>query len=305
MEKRSTRGEPKSRHSDGVAEEPSQEWERENQGQAAATSEEQEHREAAEERKAISVHVVYHAILAEGESELKRPTSALAFSGLAAGLSMGFSFLTQAFLHASLPPTAWRPLVAKFGYSVGFLIVILGRQQLFTENTLTPVIPFLRHKQASVLWNIVRLWTTVFFANWAGTLVFSWVLARTAVVPESARPAFLEVARAAMGPEFGTTVVRAIFAGWLIALLVWLLPYAETGRVAVILLMTYVIALGSFSHIIAGSVDTFYLVLIGQNTWVEYLRNFMLPTLIGNMLGGIALVAVLNHAQVAAGAGKR
>ena len=95
----------------------------------------------AEERSAPSGKVVYKAILKEGEEELARPSSALFWSGLAAGLSMGFSMIAEGLLTNYLPDAHWRPLVAKFGYSVGFLIVILGRQQLFTENTLTPILP--------------------------------------------------------------------------------------------------------------------------------------------------------------------
>ncbi len=258
--------------------------------------------QAVQERTAISVHVVYEAILAEGEDELKRPTSALAFSGLAAGLSMGFSFLTQGFLEARLPDRVWTPLVAKLGYSVGFLIVILGRQQLFTENTLTPVIPFLKHKRWSILWNMLRLWVAVLLANWVGTLIIGWTLAHSDIIEASARPVFLRLGQEAMNHHPGTILVKGIFAGWLIALLVWLLPFAETGRVAVIIVMTYAIALGSFTHVIAGSVDTFYLVAMQQKTLAEYLGGFMLPTLVGNIVGGVSLVAVLNHAQVASGA---
>src|SRR5437868_748042 len=73
------------------------------------------------QRTAIGANVVYDAILLEGQNELRRPTSALAFSGLAAGLSMGFSFLSQGFLQAQLPDTGWGHLLAKVGYSVGFL----------------------------------------------------------------------------------------------------------------------------------------------------------------------------------------
>ncbi len=136
---------------------------------------------------------------------------------------------------------------------MGFLIVILGHQQLFTENTLTPIIPLLNHKPLPLLRNILRLWGAVLLADWAGTVAFGWVLAQTDVIPESARPSFLHISHVAMGIGFTDGLVKAIFAGWLVALLVWLLPYAESVRIAVIILMTYVIALGSFSHIIAGS----------------------------------------------------
>src|SRR3954470_18860042 len=100
----------------------------------------------AEQKSAPSAHVIYEAIRIEGRHELERQSSSLAWSGLAAGLSMGFSFVTQALLEHHLPDTPWRPLIASFGYSLGFLIVILGRQQLFTENTLTVILPLL-HKQ--------------------------------------------------------------------------------------------------------------------------------------------------------------
>jgi len=105
----------------------------------------------ARSREAPSAAVVYEAIRRESASELTRPLTGLAFSALAAGLSMGFSFLAQALLYSYTPESAWRPIIASFGYSLGFLFVILSRQQLFTENTLTPVLEVLR----------VRRWSTV------------------------------------------------------------------------------------------------------------------------------------------------
>jgi formate-nitrite transporter family protein len=104
------------------------------------------HEQEIHERSSPTGAVVYAAIRKEGDEELERATAALAWSGLAAGLSMGFSFATEAMLRAALPETPWRPLIAKLGYSVGFLIVVLGRQQLFTENTLTVILPVLRRR---------------------------------------------------------------------------------------------------------------------------------------------------------------
>ncbi len=262
---------------------------------------EQHEAEQVRERTAISANIVYDAILAEGENELQRSTSALAFSGLAAGLSMWFSFLTQALLQSYLPRARWAELVAKLGYSMGFLIVILGRQQLFTENTLTPILPLLKHRNASTFVNLLRLWGTVLASNWIGTMAFAWVLAHSSAIEADVRPSLLAIGREAASHDFISTMVKAIFAGWLIALLVWLLPFAEAARVAVIFLMTYLIALGSFNHVIAGSVDAFYLVASHDKSWGEYLGKFMLPTLLGNIIGGVSLVTALNHAQVTAG----
>src|SRR4051812_22425274 len=121
--------------------------------------------EEAHERSAPRGAIVYQAILMEGEEELARSSAALFWSGLAAGLSMGFSMIAEGLLVTYLPDASWRPLVAKFGYSAGFLIVILGRQQLFTENTLTPILPLLQRKPKATLANVLRLWTIVLIGN--------------------------------------------------------------------------------------------------------------------------------------------
>lgn len=258
--------------------------------------------EEAEERSAPTGAVVYEAILKEGESELERSNSALAWSGLAAGLSMSFSFVTSALLHTFLPDAKWRPLVVALGYPVGFIIVILGRQQLFTENTLTVILPLLRRKDRATLMNVLRLWSVVLLANLAGTLLIAFVLAKTDAIPEEAFDSMREVARTHIAP-MATTFLRGIFAGWLVALTVWLLPYAETARVWVIALLTYVVGVAHFSHIIAGAVESAFLVAVHANTWTEFGLGFFIPTLAGNITGGVLLVAVLNHAQVVAGAG--
>lgn len=275
----------------------------ENRPSSQQSSQAVEEHEAEEvrERTAIGAHVVYEAILAEGKSELARPTSALAFSGLAAGLSMGFSFLTEGFLRASLPDAGWAALIAKFGYSMGFVIVILGRQQLFTENTLTPILPVLAERKWETLRNTLRLWVTVFLANWVGTIAFAWVVSHELVTGGAVQAALTDIGSEAMRHGFWTVLIRAIFAGWLIALLVWLLPFAEAARLWVIILMTYLIALGSFNHVVAGSVDTFYLVARHEKSWGEYFGRFLVPALLGNIIGGTALVAALAHGQVKAG----
>jgi formate/nitrite transporter FocA (FNT family) len=265
---------------------------------------EAENREAGA-RSAPTKRVVYKAILQEGEDELERPSSALWWSGVAAGLSMGFSMVAEGLLAAGLPAAPWRPLVSKLGYSVGFLIVVLGRQQLFTENMLTPVLPLLLKRDGKTLRNVLRLWAVVLAANLAGALAVAFAVTHTDVFSAGARESFAEIGRKALEPGPGTILVRGVFAGWLIALMVWLLPYAESARVWVIVIITYVVGLGEFSHIIAGSVEVFTAAAAGQATWAAAAGGYVLPTLAGNVLGGVALVACLNHAQVVAGGGRR
>ena len=257
--------------------------------------------EEVEQRSSPKGSVVYKAISKEGDDELKRSTSALAWSGLAAGLSMGFSFLVPALLHAHLPDEKWRSLIVSLGYSTGFLIVVLGRQQLFTENTLTVMLPLLQRKDRDTTLNVVRLWITVLLANLLGAILFALVLAKTEVVGVEGTHALRELAGMSMSPSFAVIFLRGIFAGWLIALMVWLLPFAETARVWVIIIITYVVGLGGLSHVIAGSIDAAYLAIAGERTWMEFLAGYFLPSLLGNIVGGVALVAALNHAQVVSG----
>jgi formate/nitrite transporter FocA (FNT family) len=260
--------------------------------------------EEAEERSAPSGKVVYKAILGEGEDELKRPSSALFWSGLAAGLSMGFSLIAEGLLRAHLPDAHWRPMIAKFGYSIGFLIVILGRQQLFTENTLTPILPLLQRKDGKTLANVGRLWSIVLLANLIGGAAVACAVIKTPAFESSVRATFIELGQAAMSHPFGTVLIKGVFAGWLIALMVWLLPFAEAARVHVIIIITYLVGLGELSHIIAGSIEVFVLAWAGVRPWTEVLGGYVLPALIGNVLGGVTLVAALNHAQVVAGDGE-
>jgi formate-nitrite transporter family protein len=228
--------------------------------------------------------VIHEIVRDQGEEELERSFSGLAWSGVAAGLSIGFSFLVQAVLQARLPDTPWRILVAGFGYSVGFLIVILGRQQLFTETTLTALIPALTRRNLRTILLTLRVWTIVLAANLGAT----WVFATISAVPG-----------VFAGPTFWHTALTGGSAGWLIGLMVWLLPGAGPSRPLIIILLTYVIAICQFPHIIAGSVEAAYGVVTGAATIGDYAMRFLLPTLLGNVAGGTILAALLNHAPLA------
>lgn len=273
-------------------------------GLAAPELSEEEKKEA-RERTSISAPVVHEAIRRDGEDELQRPVSALAWSGLAAGLSMGFSFVTEGLLHHYLPESVWRPLIVSIGYPFGFLLIIIGRQQLFTENTLTAVIPLLARRNLTTFISMLRLWAVVLFANLVGAHLFAWVVARTPMFPPEFQPSFHAIAVQAAEVSFWTAVLRGIFAGWLIAMVVWMLAAVDTGRIAVIVILTYVVGLAGLTHIIAGSVEVLYLVMAGDKNWFAYLGGYMVPTLIGNIIGGVALVSALNHAQVVAGMPRR
>ena len=159
-----------------------------------------EERRKSEEEESINASVTHEVVRREGVRELHRKPAALAWSGLAAGLSMGLSMAAEGVLHAHLPAAEWRPLVAKLGYPFGFIAVILGSQQLFTENTLTPIVPLMVKRTGEMLRKVAVLWAVVLAANLIGTLLFAWAAAYTEAFPPEVRHAFTEMGRMAVEP---------------------------------------------------------------------------------------------------------
>jgi formate/nitrite transporter FocA (FNT family) len=263
-------------------------------GSGLSRKERQQVREGVRHRPAV----VYEIIRVQGEIELRRPSSALWWSGVAAGISIGFSFLTDAVLAAHLPASEWSPLIAKLGYAVGFLIVILGHQQLFTENVLTAVLPVMARKQVHWLLKMLRLWGIVLAANIAGCLIFASAIAYLPVVPSNVSPALADIVTKVMSNTPWEMFAKGIGAGWLIAALVWILSSTEHVEFIVITLLTYLIALFGFTHIVAGSVEAIYGVATGIISVETAVFRFFLPTLAGNVFGGTILFSVLSYAQV-------
>lgn len=256
--------------------------------------------EEATRRKGLRAAVVFEAVRREGELELQRPPLALAFSGLASGIAMGLSLVAAGLIRAALPDAPWRALLENLGYTVGFLVTTLGRQQLFTETTVTAILPLLDDRdKPRKLAIVVRLWGVVLLANLVGVFLFVLVVVHSGAFPASARPAFEQLGAQTLAFAPATVLVKGIFAGWLIALMVWLLPAGENSRFAIIATLTYVVGLSAMSHVIAGSADALYAVLTGGATWAHYIAGFLLPAFVGNSIGGVLLVSLLNYAQVA------
>lgn len=262
------------------------------------TSSEKVDETTAHSRKRIGARVVYHVIKSEGEEELARPIASLAWSGLAAGPAVSTSLLAQGFLHYHLPDTAYRTVLELFGYCVGFLIVILGRLQLFTENTITAVLPLFNNWDLKTLLRTLRLWGIVLLANLAGAFIAIASAVYCNTVPEPMMDALVVVAQrfAEKSPLLAFT--HAIPAGFLIAAIVWMLPSAGSSQLGVVVVLTYLIALGDFAHVVVGAAEVFLLILVGQLAVAHGLFGLVLPSLLGNIVGGTALFAALAYAQV-------
>ena len=254
--------------------------------------------ERVEERSRPRTPIIYEVVRRLGEEEMDRPAVSLWWSGVAAGLSISFSLLSQAILNLHLPDTPWRPLVSSFGYSVGFVMVVLARQQLFTENTITVVLPVMACFTLENLSRLARMWGIVLAANLAGTLVAASFCTLTPVIGPELRESMLDISRGVLEYGWITLFFRGISAGFLIATMVWLIPGAASAQFYVVVLMTYLISVGSFVHIIAGSMEAFMLVVNGKAALWRIISDFLAPVLLGNIAGGTALFAVISHAQV-------
>ena len=260
--------------------------------------EREEEQEAVREASHLSAKLVYQVVRREGIEELRRPNTSLIWSGVAAGICISFSVLGEAVLRTHLPDTEWLHLVESLGYTFGFLIVILGRLQLFTENTLTTVLPLLAKPTAHVAWAVARLWAIVLAANVVGAFIAGTFIAYTGVFDADMLVSVQEISEHATGAGPLLGLLKAIPAGLLVAALVWMLSAGEQDNFFIIVVMTWLIAAGDFTHVIAGSVEMAYLVVTGNLGLIGAVFGFFLPVLIGNIIGGTAVFTLMAWGQV-------
>jgi formate/nitrite transporter FocA (FNT family) len=256
-----------------------------------------ERREIASRRR-LSALVVYEIIRLQGIEELTRPVSSLWWSGVAAGLAISTSVFVEGLLHLYLPDAPWRPLVENFGYTFGFLLVILGGFQLFTENTVTAILPLLANRSRHNLLRTARLWGVVFAANLAGTMLAALLVTHAGMATAEQLGAYLEISRHFAQKSPVEVLLTGVLAGFLIAALVWILPKAAGSEFWMILFVTYVIALGDMAHVVAGSTEVFLLLLHGELGAGAAFTDYIGPAFIGNVIGGSLLFSLIAYGQV-------
>ncbi len=248
--------------------------------------------------KAADAKDLHRTVREEGEEELRRPALSLFWSGLAAGVAISVSLVTEAALHAALPDMPWRELVVGLGYPVGFLVVILGRMQLFTESTITAMLPLVTRPSRWALTRTLRLWGIVLGANLLGTMIAALALASGAMGSDAIREAAIAISLGITELSAGRTFVNAIPAGFMIAILAWALPNARDQSVLVIVIFTYVLTIAGFSHSIVGSDEAFLLMFAGRAGIWQTIAELIAPAVLGNLVGGAGVFALLAHAQV-------
>ncbi len=255
-------------------------------------------RNEVEQRKPPRAAVLHETVGRTGEEELRRSASSLAWSGLAAGLSMGFSMVAGGALRAHLPDSPAGTLVSSIGYSTGFVIVILARQQLFTENTLTVVLPLMSAPSMPKFGALLRLWSIVLIGNLIGVIAFAYGAARLPLFDTGMLRAFDAMGRELMAYSTPQMFFKAILGGWIIAMMVWLMAAVDAARLWIIVGLTWLIALAGLVHVIGSAAEVFFLVFDGHAGWGVALGHFLLPVLAGNIVGGSLIFALISHAQV-------
>lgn len=251
-----------------------------------------------EDRLPSRAMAIHEHIRQDGEKEMERDAMALLWSAIAAGLSMGASLLAKGIFHVQLEGVPGGFLLENLGYTFGFIIVIMARQQLFTENTVTAVLPVMQNPTLGNFGLLMRLWSVVLLGNIIGTGVAAWAFEHMPIFDEETRDAFVKIGMDVMKNTPVEMFSNAIISGWLIATMVWMFPAAGAAKIVVIILMTWLIALGDTTHIVVGSVEILYLVFNGTLHWSDFFWPFALPTLAGNICGGTFIFALMSHAQI-------
>ncbi|BCG08547.1 MULTISPECIES: formate/nitrite transporter family protein [Buttiauxella] len=254
--------------------------------------------EVDEEQLPSRAMAIHEHIRQDGEKELERDAMALFWSAVAAGLSMGASLLAKGIFHVNLEGVPGSFLLENLGYTFGFIIVIMARQQLFTENTVTAVLPVMHKPTGSNFLLLMRLWGMVLLGNIIGTGLAAYAFEYMPIFDEETRDAFVSIGMDVMHNTPGEMFANAIISGWIIATMVWMFPSAGSAKIVVIIIMTWLVALGDLTHIVVGSVEILYLVFNGTIHWSEFFWPFALPTLAGNICGGTFIFALISHAQI-------
>ncbi len=243
---------------------------------------------------------IFEKVEDNAHDELRRSAHALAFSGLAGGLSMGLTGLGVAAALAALGSTPGHEFIAYMIYPVGFIAVIIGRAQLFTENTLYPVALLLSERRHFV--DTARLWAVVFTCNVLGAIAFAALVIKTDALRPDVHTILIQLGTAAVQGTNSHIFWSGVIGGWMIALVAWLVTASHwtIGQLAVIWLLTFVVGIGHFAHCIASTGEIMSAVFGGSVPFLGFLKWLALATA-GNICGGVTIVTVLNFGQVKAG----
>jgi formate/nitrite transporter FocA (FNT family) len=256
-----------------------------------------DHPEENVETHRLTAPEIFHAAVASARTELKRSSRTLFFSGLAGGLTLGLTGLSVAAVRTLLGHGPWQDFVSFLVYPVGFIAVIIGRAQLFTENTLYPVVLVLDERRH--VFHTLRLWGVVFASNILGAFLFAVLATKTAALAPGIAEQLVNLGIEATHGSGAHFFWSGIIGGWLIALVAWVVTASQwtIGQLVMIWLLTFIVGIGRFAHCIVTSGEILSATLYGAVYPSTYFHWLLLATL-GNIVGGVVIVSVLNYGQV-------
>jgi formate/nitrite transporter FocA (FNT family) len=237
-----------------------------------------------------------------GLQETRRPASGLLVSGLAAGLELGFSVVVMAIVltleNGTLVPVV-RELLVAGAYSVGYVFVILGKSELFTEHTTLGVFPVLNGN--SSIAELLRLWLLIYVANLIGAAAIAFTIAFVGPGLHIIEPSVLGgLGRQVTDHSWLMLFLSGLLAGWLMGLVSWLVTAARetVSQILIIMLVTGTLGIAHLPHAIAGTIEILAAIFAGQGiAWVQF-GHFLLWSTLGNIVGGVLMVALIKYGHV-------
>ncbi|SDC25244.1 formate/nitrite transporter family protein [Natrinema hispanicum] len=245
-------------------------------------------------RDRFSSDEIFQRIVAAADEEITSGSRELFFSALAAGFAITITFLLYASLTAS---TDGHPILSKLLYPLGFIYIIIGGYQLYTENTLPPVA--LTLERLASIPALLRHWSIVLAGNFTGGALGAVALSWGGVFDEPAATAAMELAEKGVATPWWALFSKAAFAGLIVAGVVWIVYASQDtiSRLVVVYMAFLAIPLGNLFHVVVSFTEMVYMVLAGELALVVGVTEFVLPVLLGNTIGGIVLVTVVNYFQ--------
>ncbi len=247
---------------------------------------------------------IFRAAVEVGQVRLNRSWLEMSMSGLIAGMNVTFGIIASSYVAGSAAPFVGQNIAKIFGalfFPIGFMFLMIGKSELFTENFLVPVTAVIAKKGKII--NLLKLWSLTLMGNMAGIFIFALVIAGSLnqIVPSFVVQHIHGIADNYMNKNPFVMILSAIFAGWLITLMTWLL-IASNGtlaRIFIIWTVGFLIYLNSFSHIVVASSE----ILIAINTgfgisYLSWLYYYVPLTIAGNMIGGLFFVTILQYLQI-------
>lgn len=242
--------------------------------------------------------------LHEGIERYRKNNFSTFLSSFMAGLEIGFSFLLVVIVYsffADRVDPAYIPKLAAFVYPLGFILVVLGKSVLFTEQTSLLSLPVIIGNQK--VKSLLVLWGIVIAGNLIGGYIigafFVWIGPALGIITHAGIEEL-----AVHSNHFSREVIfaSAVIAGWLMALLSWIITSAQSvsSKIMVIYIVTFVIALSGLHHSIVGSIEVFAGLLVSHQVSLLDYVTFESTALVGNAIGGVVFVAILKYGAFSA-----